>query len=145
LREPYSGRQFPGYDDIDLSFEELATLVKNERVDWKAALENIKGVYLLSDSRTGRRYIGSAYGEQGVWSRWCSYVATGHGGNAELRVLLAKRALNSKRALDYCRAHFRFALLEHRSSRTPDETILNREAFWKRILFTRGPQGLNRN
>jgi hypothetical protein len=36
LREPYSGRQFPGYEDIDLSFEELETLVKN-------------------DARTGRR------------------------------------------------------------------------------------------
>lgn len=24
LREPYSGRSFPGYDDIDLSFEDLA-------------------------------------------------------------------------------------------------------------------------
>lgn len=139
LRESYSGRQFPGYEDIDLSFEELETLVKNERADWKAALENIKGVYLISDTSTGKRYVGSAYGEQGIWSRWCSYAATGHGGNVELRVLIANPSL------DYCRKNFRFALLEERLSRTPDETILNREAFWKRILFTRGEQGLNRN
>lgn len=33
LREPYSGRRFPGYDDIDLSFEELEALVKNARPD----------------------------------------------------------------------------------------------------------------
>ena len=44
LREPYSGRQFPGYEDIDLSFDELETLVKNERPDWKVALENTKGI-----------------------------------------------------------------------------------------------------
>jgi hypothetical protein len=48
LREPYSGRQFPGYEDIDLSFDELETLVKNERPDWKVALENTKGIYLIS-------------------------------------------------------------------------------------------------
>jgi len=139
LREPYSGRQFPGYEDIDLSFEELETLVKNDRPDWKAALENIKGIYLISDTKTGKRYVGSAYGDQGIWSRWCAYVASGHGGNVELRTLV------SDPTLDYCRANFRFALLEQRASRTPDEVILNRETFWKRILLTRSEAGLNRN
>ncbi len=139
LREPYSGRQFPGYEDIDLSFEELETLVKNDRPDWKAALENTKGIYLISDTNAGRRYVGSAYGDQGIWSRWCAYVASGHGGNVELRALV------NDPTLDYCRANFRFALLEHRTIRTPDEIILSREAFWKRILLTRGAQGLNRN
>lgn len=139
LREPYTGRQFPGYEDIDLSFEELETLVKNDRPDWKAALENMRGIYLINDVNTGKRYVGSAYGDQGIWSRWCAYVASGHGGNVELRTLVTDPTL------DYCRANFRFALLEHRSSRTPDETIFSREAFWKRILLTRGEQGLNRN
>jgi hypothetical protein len=41
--------------------------------------------------------------------------------------------------------NFRFALLEYRSSRTPDEVIIERETFWKRILLTRGEHGLNRN
>lgn len=139
LREPYSGRQFPGYEDIELSFEELEALVKNDRPDWKAALENIKGIYLITDTSTGKRYVGSACGDQGLWSRWCRYVESGHGGNVELRALV------SDPTLGYCRAHFCFALLEHRSTRTPDETILDREAFWKRILNTRGGQGLNRN
>jgi hypothetical protein len=76
LREPYSGRSFPGYEDIDLSFEELETLVRNSRPDWKAALESVKGIYLITDTKTGRRYVGSAYGDQGVWSRWCAYVAS---------------------------------------------------------------------
>jgi hypothetical protein len=38
LWEPYSGRSFPGFEDIDLCFEELETLVRNSRPDWKAAL-----------------------------------------------------------------------------------------------------------
>jgi hypothetical protein len=139
LREPYSGRAFPGFEDIDLSFEELETLVRNSRPDWKAALTSIKGVYLISDVSTGKRYIGSAYGDQGIWSRWCAYVASGHGGNVELRALV------SDPTLEYCRKAFRFALLESRPAPTPDELILAREAFWKRILLTRGIDGLNRN
>ena len=139
LREPYSGRSFPGFEDIDLSFEELETLVRNSRADWKAALSSVKGIYLISDTNTGKRYIGSAYGDEGIWSRWCSYVATGHGGNVELRALV------SDPTLEYRRKVFRFALLECRPAPTPDELILAREGFWKRILLTRGDFGLNRN
>ena len=36
-------------------FEELEALVRNDRTDWKAALENAKGVYLISDG-TDRPY-----------------------------------------------------------------------------------------
>lgn len=137
LREPYSGRLFPGYEDINLSFGELETLVRNELPDWKAALESSKGVYLITDAKTHRRYVGAAYGEHGIWQRWCSYIASGHGGNAELRSLV------SDPSLDYCRKHFWFALLEHRPSRTSDEVVIARESFWKQILLTRSE--LNRN
>jgi hypothetical protein len=139
LREPYSGRSFPGYEDIALSFEELETIVRNERPDWKAALESVKGIYLITDASTGKRYVGSAYGDSGIWSRWTSYVFSGHGGNVELRALVSDPSLN------YCRQHFRFALLEHRPRVTADEAVLAREAHWKRLLFTRGDEGLNRN
>ena len=139
LRESYTGRSFPGYDDIDLSFAELEALVRNSRLDWKAALESIKGIYLVTDTKTGRHYVGSAYGDHGVWSRWCAYVASGHGGNVELRSLV------SDPTLTYCRSNFCFALLEHRGVRTPDNLILEREGFWKRILLSRGDRGLNRN
>jgi hypothetical protein len=139
LREPYSGRSFSGFEEIDLSFEELEALVRNSRPDWKAALGSVKGIYLISDITTGRRYIGSAYGDKGIWFRWCNYVASGHGGNVELRALV------NDPTLEYCRKAFRFALLEFRPATTPDDVILAREAFWKRILLTRGHLGLNRN
>lgn len=139
LREPYTGRAFPGYEDINLSFEEIETIVRNSRPDWKAALESIKGIYLITDTLTGKRYVGSAYGEGGIWSRWHSYVSTGHGGNIELSALVTTPDLQ------YCRANFRFALLEHRSFRVEDDTIIKRESFWKELLLTRGEQGLNRN
>jgi hypothetical protein len=139
LREPYTGRVFSGFENIDLSFEELETLVRHSRSDWKAALASVKGVYLISDTKTGKRYVGSAYGDDGIWSRWCSYVATGHGNNVELRKLV------SDPSLDYCRKAFRFALLESRPMATPDDVIVAREGFWKQILLSRGEHGLNRN
>ena len=77
-----------GYENIDLSFDKLETIIRNERPDWKAALQSIKGIYLITDRISGGRYVGAAYGDVGVWSRWCDYVATGHGGNAGLLALL---------------------------------------------------------
>lgn len=139
LREPYTGRSFPGLEGINLSFEELEALVRADRPDWRAALSSVKGVYLISDATTGKRYVGSAYGVGGIWSRWTDYAASGHGGNAELRKLA------SDPTLAYCRKAFRLALLESRPASTPDDTILAREAFWKGVLLTRSEFGLNRN
>lgn len=72
LRESYTGRVFPGYDSINLSFKELETIIKNSRQDWMSALKNVKGVYLITDLKTEKRYVGSAYSDQGIWSRWCN-------------------------------------------------------------------------
>ena len=139
LLEPYSGQRFPGYEDIDISFGELEALVQNSRPDWKAPLEKVKGVYLITDTRTGKRYVGSAYGDEGIWSRWVSYVNSGHGGNAELRQLVKDQGLS------YPRANFRFVLLEYHAPRTSEEKVIERETFWKNALLTRGEYGLNRN
>lgn len=139
LREPYSGRSFPGYDEIDISFEELETLVRNNRPDWASALQNMKGIYLITDTLTGGLYVGSAYGDQGIWARWCTYVGDGHGGNTELQKLVKRSGIK------YCRSNFQFSLLEAQLGRTPDDFIQAREAHWKRILLSRGPKGLNRN
>ena len=138
LREPYSGQPFPGYESIDLPFSQLETLVRNNRTDWKAALENVHGVYLITDTKTGKRYVGSAYGEQGVWSRWVEYATSGHGWDTELRKLVEPD-------LDYPRKNFRFALLEYRAARTPEKIILERETFWKKVLLAQGKYGLNLN
>ncbi len=141
LPERYSGLPFPGFESIDLAFSEFEVLHRNNRPDWQAALESVSGVYLIT-ARTRsavRQYVGAAYGEQGIWSRWVDYLKTGHGGNAALRELIGNGGLR------YCRRHFRFALLEHMSRNTLDGSIQDREAHWKRILGTRDRGGLNRN
>ena len=138
LREPYSGQPFPGYEYIDLPFRELETLVRNNRTDWQTALQNVYGVYLITDTNTGKRYVGSASGDQGIWSRWVNYVFSGHRGNAELRELV-------KSDMDYPREYFRFMLLEYRATSTHEDVIHKRETFWKKALLTRGEYGLNSN
>ena len=141
LREPYTGRPFPGYEKINLRLQELETLVRNDRTDWRAALEHANGVYLITvhTEPTVQRYVGAAYGEHGIWSRWAEYVENGHGGNAELRNIVQERGR------EVCGQHFRFALLEHMPRNTLDENVIERESFWKEILGTRAPGGLNLN
>ena len=139
LPEPFSGRLFPGHHNIDLSFVELENLVNRDRQEWKAALSG-NGVYLITDTDTGKRYVGSAYGDEGIWGRWTSYAHSGHGGNKQLRQIVG-----SDRA--YPRSHFRFTLLEFFRFGTLDqEAAREREGHWKEVLLTRNEKfGLNSN
>ncbi len=139
LKEPYSGSAFGGYENINLSFEQLEFIIKNQKPDWKAALQNVKGVYLITDKNKGKRYVGSAYGDTGIWSRWACYVETGHGWNEGLNALLKQEGVA------YARQHFQFTLLEFRSMRADDAVIIERECFWKEALLSRGDYGYNQN
>ncbi len=139
LQKPYEGEDFPGYDNIRIDFSALELIVKNQKIDWRVALENVKGIYLIVDKSNGKKYVGSAYGDNGIWSRWSTYILTGHGYNDELVDLITKNGL------DYARKNFHFAILELRSMKTDDDTIINRESFWKEVLLTRGNFGYNKN
>lgn len=138
LKEPYSGQSFSGYEDIDLPFEQIEIILKNEKPDWRGALQNIKGVYLISDIENGKQYVGSAYGEYGIWSRWQCYIETGHGWNDELTKLIEIKGF------EYAKRNFKFTLLEYRPTKVDDQVIIDREAFWKKALLTRD-FGYNKN
>ena len=131
LQEPYSGEVFCGYDNINLDFRTLEVIFKANRLDWKTALENAKGVYLIVDKSNGKKYVGAAYGETGIWSRWGCYIETGHGGNDELIRLI------NKEGFKYAERNFKFSILEYRSMKTDDDTIINREEHWKDVLLTK--------
>jgi len=85
LPDTFDNDIFPGYDKVNISWQELSRLVSKE--SWKTALQNQKGVYLITDAKTGKMYVGSAYGENMILGRWQSYIKTGHGGNIELKKL----------------------------------------------------------
>ena len=138
LPAPYSGEHFPGYEHINHDFNILETIFRSERSDWKAALSSVKGVYLISDKRNGKQYIGSAYSDMGIWSRWACYMGTGHGWNDELTALIAEKTIG------YARKNFRFSLLEIMSMPMSDQTIIARESHWKEALLTRN-FGYNKN
>jgi hypothetical protein len=139
LKKPFDGINFPGYENINIDFPELETVYKFQKNDWKGALENVKGVYVIVDKSNGKKYVGSAYGDFGIWSRWAVYISTGHGFNDELTRLI------SKNGIEYARQNFRFCLLEYRSMKVDDNIIINRESFWKETLLTRGEFGYNKN
>ncbi len=139
LKEEYSGEKFCGYENINHDFSKLENIFSNEKPDWKGSLENVKGVYVITDKSNGKKYVGSAYGDSGIWSRWSCYMNNGHGNNDELSKIIRKKGM------DYARNNFRISLLEYRSMKTDDNTIINRESFWKEVLLSRGEFGYNKN
>lgn len=136
LRTPYTGPGFPGYDRASLTYTELCSIIHNDRQDWKTALINMKGIYLIT-LKDGKHYVGSAYGDTGIWSRWANYALTKDGGNAEMRTLnTSTEGLFIEGA--------RFTLLESWPVRTNDSHILSRETYWKVALSSR-EHGINNN
>lgn len=127
--------EFPGYATALLTKKHLDIVVEQRVESWRSALENVAGVYVIADRSSGKLYIGSATGDGGIWSRWCAYSVTGHGGNAELRVLLGEKGA----------AHadnFQFGVLEIAGTHAND--MIARECHWKDLLLTR-MHGLNAN
>jgi hypothetical protein len=125
ISDTFEDDYFPGYDNVNLSWNKLKNVL--EKKDWKAALENQKGVYLITDINTGKRYVGSAYGEDMIFGRWKNYVETCHGGNKDLKEL----------DKEYIKSHFRYSILETYKSTTDDKLIIGREHYWMKILLTK--------
>ena len=120
---------FNGYDKISLPFQELKTIIKGNVDNWRVLLENVNGIYAITDSLTGKIYIGSTYGYNGIWQRWSFYVNTnGHGGDVVLKNLIE---LNPNYENN-------FTILEiffNRDGNAP--YILERENYWKKVFSTR--------
>lgn len=139
LPDTFDDDQFPGYDNVRLTYDQLYRIVRNQKRDWVTALANQKAVYLITDNRTGKMYVGSATSENGMLlARWRNYVDSGHGGNDGLRKLVKKKGL------PYVRQHFVYSILENYNARVDDQIVLGRERWWKETLLTR-KFGYNRN
>jgi len=132
LPDTFDNELFPGYDKVDISWEDLRRVIDKE--SWRTALKNQKGVYLITDTSNGKLYVGSAYGEDMILNRWQSYIKNGHGSNVELKNL----------NFDHIKRHFRYSILDIFKSTIDDQTIIDKELWWKRVLLTR-EFGYNRN
>ncbi|WP_207457692.1 GIY-YIG nuclease family protein [Desertivibrio insolitus] len=122
---------FPGFDRLVLSHAQLQAVMREHRyASWRTALASVVGIYLITDTRDGRHYVGKADGEDSVRQRWNAYATNGHGGNVELRGLDAST--------------FRFSLLRVFDPATPTRDIDVAESHFKEALDSRR-HGLNRN
>lgn len=132
-----SVQDFPGYNSILIDFRILNVIIGNQIDSWRGALSNIKGVYLITDTFSGKLYVGKADGEGGIWQRWTAYSKDGHGGNMELRELLGKNDPDYK-------YNYQYSILEIADSHASNEYIQERETHWKKVLRSR-EFGLNAN
>jgi hypothetical protein len=114
---------FPGFGRFCWDIDSIAAVPAT----WQSVLKSVKGVYLLVCKDTGKQYVGSAKGEDNLWSRFLDYKSTGHGGNVELKARGRKP--------------YQVTVLEIVNS---DEGIEKAESAWKTRLMSR-KFGLNRN
>lgn len=122
---------FPGFDRLVLDRSQLQAVMREHRyAAWRTALASVVGIYLITDSRDGRQYVGKADGAETIRQRWNEYAVNGHGGNVELRTIDP--------------SGFRFSLLRVFDPATPTRVIDETESHFKRALDTRR-HGLNRN
>lgn len=135
----FTGFEFPGYDNVRLSYEQLSTIVYGNYPSYHNALKNQKAVYLQTDKATGKLYVGSATAQYGMLlQRWEAYVENGHGGNIGLKELI------NQEGFDYIKHNFQYSIIENFNAKVDDNYVLQREAYWKDVLQTR-KFGYNKN
>ena len=133
-------RPFPGFENLILSFDELKEVVENDTdyLLWQTAMKSVNAIYLIVDTKTGDRYVGSTYGYDGLLGRWSVYVATGGHGNNKGMISHLKSGKHSCRDLQY-------SVLQVLSKSLPDDQIIAAETLWKKKLLTYKPFGMNQN
>lgn len=123
--------RFPGFDALTLDYPQLQAVMREHRyAAWRTALSSVVGIYLITDTRDGRHYVGKAEGAENILQRWAAYATNGHGGNVELRNLIP--------------ATFRLSVLRVFDPATPRPEVDAAERHFKHALDSRR-HGLNRN
>ncbi len=132
LPATFEGDDFPGYDKVRLTYDQLAIIINTNKRDWISALSGQKAVYLITDKNNGKLYVGSATGQnEMLLQRWKNYVENGHGGNKELKELVENKGF------DYVKKNFQYSILENFNAKVDDNYILERESWWKDALLSR--------
>lgn len=127
----YSRDKFEGYDNVYLPYDKLSRIFKGEILpSYYEALSKVCGVYCLTDKNTGKLYIGSATGIDGVRQRWGDYFSSKDGGNKKLI------ELKKKEGEKYFEKYFTFTLIEFFNKSYDPEKVKIREQYWKKCLDT---------
>ncbi|MFY9180390.1 MAG: GIY-YIG nuclease family protein [Venatoribacter sp.] len=128
---------FVGYSKVLLSKKKLEIIIAQNIISWTTALSNALGIYLITDTNTGKLYVGSATGEGGIWQRWSDYAGNGHGGNRDLQALLSEKG-------NVYSNYFQYSILEIADTHASINDVLIRESYQKDVLCSR-KHGYNAN
>ncbi len=120
---------FPGYNAVNLPYRLLRTVVRKNMPQWKAALSDVAGVYLVTDTQTGKHFVGSAHSGDTIWHQWVSFAINGH---ADIKAL---RQLLSREVGDY-QFNFHFSILEICPLNAAKSYVEARTTHWKTVLCT---------
>lgn len=126
------GDVFPGFEELCLPYDHLEKIIKNPHgyENWYTALSSVNAIYLITDTKAGTQYVGSAYNNNGLWGRWASYIDTGgHGGN---KMMIAAMHENPDR-----RHNLQFSVLQILPKTMTADEIIRAENLWKIKLLTR--------
>lgn len=133
-------KEFIGFDKLVLEHSQLESIVNDvtgEYLNYRVALSSVKGVYLILDKTSGDQYIGSAYGDDGIFGRWKEYANPPyHGGNKRLIKILNEQNDRFK--------SFQFCILQIFSKSATKEEVIEVENRFKEKLGSR-VFGLNAN
>lgn len=131
-------KSFPGYLNFVLTFDELVNIINylGANRDWHTMLCAVAGIYLIVDTKTGKQYVGSAYGVDGILGRWADYAKNFHGGNIQLQQLL-------KDDCNYVK-NFQYTILQTLPKTLTKTEVIEYETLYKQKLGTR-VFGLNSN
>lgn len=138
LPRPYleTEEEFKDYDNVCKSYKSLKQCI--EQPAWRDALKSVYGVYLLTDTKNGKQYVGSATGTDGIYGRWSMYLDKGYETNEKEYPNKRLKELVKKEHIEYIKENFQYAILEIFSKNNHGRNkALKRESYWKDVLKTR--------
>lgn len=129
---------FPGFDDVILDYSDLKNIIDNNDAnrEWHRMLSSVAGVYLILDTETGKQYVGSASGKEGILGRWKQYAKDGHGSNKLLVEVLKENPQHYMK--------FQYSILRTLPKTLTNTEVVSVESIYKKKLGSRA-FGLNSN
>lgn len=138
LPEPYLNMEekFTGYENVRKDYNSLKRVIDSR--DWKENLSNVFGVYVLTDMNTGKQYIGSATGNNGIYGRWSVYLNKGYDDTNKDYPNKKLKELVKTKGIKYIKDNFQYSIMEIFPKTELGKTkALERENYWKEVLKTR--------
>ncbi len=150
---PDNKHVFPGYNRVVWDFKTMQDYMTHtdQYEEIANALKEIYAIYLVVDSQTGKYYVGSAYGKNGLLGRWLTYATTnGTGGGSKTDEDGNKGIVEYLKENPNAYLNFQYSILEviHKTgiNEKDIQATLDAEKIWKQKLCTLNTAwGLNKN